>query len=642
MVTPRPLRLKSQVGTFGKESIALHQPVARAWVDTGIFHLDTLFDYWVPEKLSSTVLPGVRIQVEFGNSVHEAIVVERSEDSPNSGNLKYIRKVLSPHSVATADTLELISLVARRWAGTPYDIIRSAIPPRIAAVDKEKLPQSAKNEFSIEPDRELPRELLGRDIRIFWSLPPSKNISTLIAQLISARLGVGQVLLILPDERQLIQAEKALLAVLPPESVVRLDGHISRTDRYRNYLQIQAGRARVAIGLRGAIFTPLEADSTIIVMGESSELLYEPRTPGWNVRDVALMRASQFKVNLLFLGFSPSLELARLIESGWITHLSSKRRVTVSAASQSHGELLPSKLFSVVRSGLESGPVLFLVPRKGYGNAVLCSKCRNIALCSCGGRLEQKASGEDPQCVLCFTTFPSWHCTWCQGTLIYIASRGIDRFSEEIGRAFPHYQVINSSGDHIVDHVPDQPSLVVATPGSQPQAENSYAAVALLEGTRFFGHTELRSTEEAREHFFESASLVSDSGAVFLVLDSAHSIVGSLTRWDPTTMIRKELQDREELRFPPFYRFISLETEAAEGAALHLGLESARRDGRIPALTQISAPLLRDNQRSRLLVSAPFAVAPALIDFLHELQRRRSISHKALFTVRADPYSLTH
>ena len=645
MVTPRPLRLKSQVGALGKQRVAPHQPIARVWVDTGVYHLDAPFDYWVPEALSLTALPGVRIQVEFGNSVHEAIVIERAESAPNSGNLKQILKVLSPHSVATSETLDLISLVARRWAGTPYDILRSAIPPRISAVDREIDVIAKDAPFQWEASQDLPRELLANEIRAFWSLPPSRKMSSLISEVLVARVINGQVLFVALDERQLLQVEEALLAIVPPEWLARLDGHISRADRYRNYLRMKAGHARIAIGLRGSIFVPLVSKSTIVVMGETSELLYEPRTPGWNVRDVALMRAhsnvNQPKINLIFLGFSPSLELTRLIESGWMTHLSSKRRRTVSASSPMQGELLPSKLFSVVRAGLKSGPVLFLVPRKGYGNAVLCKKCRNISLCECGGRLEQRSLGADPQCVLCSTSYPSWHCAWCQETVIYIASRGIDRFSEEIGKAFPNFPVLNSSGDHIIDFVPNQPSLIVATPGSQPEVEGGYAAVALLEGSRFFGHTDLRSSEIASEHFFESASLVSNAGAVFVALDPGHPIVASLTRWDSTAMIRKELHDREELKFPPFYRFISIETDSTEATSLHTGLESARREGRISSLLEISGPHPRDNQRSRVLVSAPFSVAPGVVDFLHELQRRRSISHKALFTMRVDPFSLT-
>ncbi|HUW87777.1 MAG TPA: hypothetical protein VMW30_05310 [Candidatus Paceibacterota bacterium] len=642
MVAPRPLRLKSQVGTSGKPTVAIKLPVARVWVDSGVFHLDSPFDYWVPETLSSVALPGVRVQVEFGNSIHEAIIVERIESSPSAGNLKALLKVLSPHPVATSDSLSLISLVARRWAGMPYDVVRSAIPPRVASVDKE--PISLPQEFALPAVErgDIPLELFAKEVRAFWSLPPSLNVSQLLSRLIVNRVAHGQVLVVAPDERQLIRIEVDLLLLLPRESVVRLDGHLSRADRYRNYLKVVSGSSRVALGLRGSIFAPLQPGSTIIVLGETSELLYEPRTPGWNVRDVALMRANESKESLIFLGFSPSLELARLIETGWITHISSKRRRAVTAASQTHGELLPSKVFPIVRNALISGPVLFLVPRKGYGNAVLCNKCRNISLCECGGRLEQKAAGRDPQCVLCQKQFPSWHCAWCQDTLIYIASRGIDRFAEEIGTAFPNNQIINSSGDHIVDHIPHQPALVVATPGSQPSTPAGYSAVALLEGTRFLGHTDLRSAETAREHFFETASLVSESGIIFLALDQGHPMVASLTRWDATAMVRKELQDREELKFPPYYRYISLETNSREATSLLAGLETARREERIPSQTELSGPHARENERSRILISAPFSLAPTVVGFLHELQRRRSISHKPLFTMRVDPYSLTH
>lgn len=641
MVAPRPLRLKSQLGSAGKPTVASELPVARVWVDSGVFHLDSPFDYWVPESLSTLALPGVRVQVQFGSSIHEAIILERLASSPNGGNLKALLKILAPHPVATSESLSLIALVARRWAGMPYDVMRSAIPPRVAAVDKELI--SVAHEFELpEVDRsDIPRELFAKEVRAFWSLPPARNVFQLLSRLIVNRVVHGQVLVVAPDERQLAQVHAALLLLLPGELIVRLDGHLSRADRYRNYLTVVDGRSSVALGLRGSIFAPLQPGSTLIVLSETSELLYEPRAPGWNVRDVALIRASEGKENVIFVGFSPSLELARLIESGWITHITSKRRRAVVAAEQKQGELLPSRIFPIVRKALNSGPVLFLVPRKGYGNAVLCNKCRNISLCECGGRLEQRAAGRDPQCALCLKEFPAWHCAWCQGTLIYIASRGIDRFAEEIGSAFPNYQVINSSGDHIVDGIPPHPALVVATPGAQPFTPGGYAAVALLEATRFLGHTDLRSPESAREQFFESASLVSESGVIFLALDHGHPLVASLTLWDPTMMVRRELKDREELKFPPYYRYISLEMPAGEANSLFAGLESARLEERIPPQTQFSAPRALEQERTRILLSAPQSLAPVLVEFLHELQRRRSISQKPLFTMRVDPFSLT-
>lgn len=641
MVTPRPLKLKAQVGALGKRSVALELPVARVWVDTGVFHLDTPYDYWVPEDLADVALVGIRVQIEFGASMQEGIVIERVESSANTGNLKQILKVLSPNPVATAQTLELFRLVARRWAGSPYDVIRSAIPPRIASVDKEQFTDESNFDLLNEPPATAARQFAQRQIRAFWALPPIVPRQKLIAELVVTRSKFGQVLLIVPDERELIAIEQELTFYFSGKSMVRLDGGLTRSQRYRNFLLVTKGHVNIVLGLRGAVFAPLKTDATIIVTGESSESLHEPRAPGWNARDVALMRSNETAANLIFVGYSPSLEVARLIESGWLAHVSSKTRREVVAIPQSMGELIPSGAFSIIRRALKKGPVLFLVPRKGYGNSVLCNKCRNVALCSCGGRLELTGSEESPRCVLCRMTYVEWKCRWCQSGEIYLASRGIDRFAEEIGRSFPNIPLINSSGEHIVESAPSTPCLVVSTPGAQPRNHDGYSAVALLEGLRFFGHSELRSTENSREIFFQSAALAGSSSPVFVSFTPTHPIVAALTRWDASPLVRKELREREEMHFPPYYRFICIDLETKEAVKFHSGLVQAQIDHRLGQEVQISGPHQKSKEMSRLILSAPVSTAASVVDFVHELQRRRSISRKPSFTIRVDPYSLT-
>jgi len=642
VVTPRPLKLKAQVGALGKKSVSDVLPVARVWVDTGVFHLDTPFDYWVPAEMAQMADVGTRVEVEFGSSSHEGIIIERAESSPNTGNLKQIIKVLSPNPVATPETIELFRLVARRWAGSPYDIIRSAIPPRIASVDKETFPTAIANFALLAPVPVVhDKALMQERVRVFWALPPAVPRHKLIAELVAARAKLGQVLLLVPDEKELSLIEDELAEYISLGSMARLDGHLTRSERYRNFLRAIKGQVDVVLGLRGAVFAPLKEGATIVILGESSESLHEPRSPGWNARDVALIRASDSKTNLILAGYCPSLEVARLIESGWLTHVSSKTRKEVVAIPQAMGELIPDGAFSIIRKALRNGPVLFLVPRKGYGNSVLCRKCRNVAHCECGGRLELVGAGEKPRCVLCHTPYPTWKCNWCQSGEIYLAARGIDRFTEEIGRAFPNFPLVNSSGDHIVETVPSAPSLVIATPGAQPRTSEGYAAVALLEGLRFFGHSELRSTENSREIFFQSAAMARTSGAIFLAFTPTHPIVPALTRWDASPLVRKELQEREEMNFPPYYRFVCIDMDSKETARFQSGLLQAQREGRIAPEVRIGATIEKSSEISRITLSVPVTTASALVDFVHELQRRRSISRKPLFAIRVDPYSLT-
>ncbi len=635
MANIRPLALKRQVGRAGKSEIAKSDPVARIWVDTGVFHLDSPYDYLVPEDLSAAVEIGVRVEVPFGAALHEGIVLERMSETAHSTTLKEISKVLSPYAVATSASLDLISATAKRWAGVPYDVLRSAVPPRAKLWEP-----SVGHETIATSGDDFAKEFTQAKVKVFWSFPPITPIADLLISLVHIRLTFGQVLILVPDERTLIHLDSSLRKHFSSEILVRIDGHISRGLRYSNYLAVMRGDARIILGLRGGVFTPLVAGSSLILLNESSHQYYEARAPGWNARDVALLRVRSENLSLILTGYSPTLETARLVDSGWLNIVTSKVRTSVVISEGQRGELIPSPIFSLVRRSLKQGPVLFLVPRKGYGNAILCNKCRNFAQCECGGRLQKSSAKSVPQCAICAREYPDWRCTWCGSQVVYVAGRGIDRFAEEIGKSFPNWPLHNSSGEHIIEYVSNSPSLVVTTPGSTPIAEKGYAGVVILQGLRFFGHSDLRASERARELFFNCAAQISEVGEIGVVIAPAHPIGAALTTWDPTNMVRRELLEREEALLPPFCRTILLEMESSESSGIFNGLLRARQDLRIPSTSQIYGPHGRINGRSRITLSVPVAEAEILVKFIPELQRKRSISKKSLFNIRVDPYSL--
>ena len=76
-----------------------------------------------------------------------------------------------------------------------------------------------------------------------------------------------------------------------------------REERYRNYLQAMHGSDSVVVGTRSAIFAPVKNLSTVIIHKESSYDHYELRSPGWNSRSIALIRAKteSFKLILEYL-----------------------------------------------------------------------------------------------------------------------------------------------------------------------------------------------------------------------------------------------------------------------------------------------------------------------------------------------------
>ena len=103
MALTRPLRLKSEVAKLRPETSSSSLPIARVWVDSGVFHLDQSYDYLIPDNLTSAVRTGIRIQVPFHGREVEALVLSRIAIS-DSPVLKSISKVISHQSVATSES----------------------------------------------------------------------------------------------------------------------------------------------------------------------------------------------------------------------------------------------------------------------------------------------------------------------------------------------------------------------------------------------------------------------------------------------------------------------------------------------------------------------------------------------------------
>jgi primosomal protein N' (replication factor Y) len=626
VAAPKLFRLKAEVAPATSGPRASVLPFARVRVDTGVFHLDQLFDYQIPEKLSSSIQIGVRVQLPFGGRETEGIVVERVASPERAGELKSITKVLSALPIATSESLSFIDAVASHYACNSWDVVRSAIPPRVASVDKN---------FIVEAHDDVQRSKFSAE---FKTLEPFVQAQEQVATLVAENCGLGSVLIVAPDEKDVDLIIEALTS--KNLGTLKITAAMPREERYRNFLLAMHGPNSIVVGTRSAVFVPVKNLSTLIIHKESAPDHYEVRSPGWNSRSIALMRARSESLNLVFTGFSPSIDLSKLIDDREVKYVNSKNVVNVKAFNPTDGALLPGRIFAEIKKALSVGPVLFIAPRKGYGNALLCAHCRNVATCGCGGRLSVIAKNIAPNCVHCGKTFPEWKCSFCNRDKQYLAGRGIERAAEEISRAFPKYPVIVSAGDVIKDRVESKPSLVLATAGAQPQVDGGYSAVVILDGLRFFAHTDLRTQERARELFFETSSLISLKGAVLLVIDDSHPITSAIARWNVAPLIKRELSERTELHLPPTVFSVALAMDQAIGIQIANGLKKSISDGRMPQSSKIYGPTEIVEGQVKIIIHADKKDAEGLIQIVHELQRRRSIAKKDLFTLRVEPYSL--
>ncbi|MFM9151322.1 MAG: hypothetical protein ACKOPU_03505, partial [Candidatus Planktophila sp.] len=457
---------------------------------------------------------------------------------------------------------------------------------------------------------------------------------------ISLRRERGGVLVILPDLKDLKEIASEL--EVSGEKFSLLDSSLTRTQRYSTFLDVAGGESDVVIGTRSAIFAPVHNLQTLIIYREGSQSHYEVRNPGWNTRDVAILRSQIGSIDLTFAGFSPSSEVALMLDDQLIAGKGKGAKVEVSAYPQSHGELLPDRIFTPIRKALQEGSVLFLVSRKGYSQAISCRSCRNIALCTCGGRISFGGPDRGYSCSLCDKKSQSWICSWCKKSEPYLLGRGNIRYAQEIGRAFPGFPVFSSDAENPVETVDEENALVLATAGMAPRIAGGYRAVVVTDGDALFSQIDLRAHERAREAIMHATSLLAPEGKALVVIDSSHPMVAALSRWNLAPLLARELREREQTQLPPSVKAIVLEFDESDISSFISGIEVAKSSNRIPQSTRVLGPTKKDTGRSRLVLTVSRHDGQELIDFLTTYRKKRAALKKSIPMMRVDPYDLIH
>lgn len=611
--------------------LAAVNPVARVVLESSVPHLDRPFDYSVPAELSETAVPGVRVKVKFNGQELNGYIVERRVNSDAAHPLTALHKVVSPVAVLTPAISELAGTVAARYAGTLSDVLRTAVPPRVAKVEKDYLAGDLDADaVELKPFTEARAWAAYSNgapyLQHLASGGSPKAVVTalqgfgpdgwpaLVASAVATVRSSGRgAVVVVPDYRDLEQLEVALARVLPSSDVARLTADDGQTPRYRNFLRLLSGGAGVAIGTRSAAYAPVRDLGLVVCWDDGDDLHIEQRAPYAHTREVLLLRAEQENAACLMASHSRSTELQRLVEMQWAVPIEAPRtyvrstvpRVlnTADSFEQERDPLariarLPGAAWRAAKEGLERGPVLVQVARAGYAPSLVCETCRELARCNaCQGPLAISNSSAMPACRWCSTPAPQWRCSHCSGTKLRRGAAGVMRTAEELGRAFPGKAVVTSSGEHIKATVPDAPALVVATVGAEPVAPMGYAAALLLDGNSLLRRENLRAGEDTVRRWFNAASLVkpaTQGGLVVITADDT-AATGALLRWDASGFASRELALRKELQLPPAVRVASVTgaradvvhfSDAFENNAAQASVTKLRKAG--PAPVQLS------------------------------------------------------
>lgn len=584
--------------------LAEELPIAQVRIDSPLPHLDRVFDYGVPAPMAADAQPGVRVRVRFAGRLIGGFIVGRTASSAIAGEIRPLERVVSPEVVLTPDVLALVEAVAERYAGTFADVVRMAVPPRHARAEGAAVRGSEFRAVAGDADAArwsdyrhgaaLHRRIADGDAsraRAVWSAAPGRRWADDVASLVRTALSRedGGVIVVVPDAWDVQQLAEVLADCRETTAILTAD--LGPERRYREFCRVLRGGARLVIGTRTAVFAPMPALSLMVVWDDGDDLLWEPHAPYWNARDVAAVRSHLSGCTLVLGSPARSADAQQWCESGWAISLAVSRSRLRGVAPVVRGlapedeardeaaasARIPRTAWLVAKEGVRTGPVLIQVARRGYLPMLACQRCHRAAVCGCGGPLVMARGAPAAHCTWCGTLAAGWRCTDCGETRLRAGSVGVERTAEEFGRAFPGERIIWSAGDNLVRTIPDEPAIVVATPGAEPVATDGYAAVVVLDARGQLQRPSLRAVEDAAHRWFAALLLARPGATAVVTAENANPAVQALTRWDAPWLAGRELADRAQVGLPPATRAATLHGAPGDIASVCDALTVAHR-----------------------------------------------------------------
>ena len=628
MVTP--LKLKSQRADSKRKSVTVVaevNPVAKVLVNTPVSYLEDIYDYQIPQRLSERVIVGSIVKIEFGKGITEGVVLERT--SKSQSKLKQIQDVIGWPGMIGPEVLDHLKQVQNRFGGSLWNLINSFLPsiPKNNSSEIEKIEsrtaESRKSDLPTHISRPQATDIqTNHGVRYSISQPPGFAVFATLLDLIEIRTRIGQVLVIASDFREFDYLAKLLESKFG-KYLTKYDSRLGKIQRFQIFKRICQQMPKLILGVRSSAFLPLSKNASVIVLNDVDKSHFEQRSPGWNTRDVTLLRGSD--ISIFFYSATPSFEIQRLIEIGWIKQLEIANEVKFNFyVNDGFNTFIPT-----IRKSLSSGNVLVSVAAKGYANAFLCKKCRNIARCNCGGKLMIPSAGSSPSCYLCREIYTNWRCQICGEATPYVIAKGLDRTAEEIAKALPTANVIKLNVDSKEVIVSSKNNVIVSSRGCEPFI--NYSGLILLDGEQLYNQPTLRAEELLKHNWFDLISRVYNDGNIYISLPNQHPLTQQILQKKISNSV--PLKERSASKLPPFYRTCVVSGPATEIAIFSANLKKSNQH-------QVSPPFVISKEISKLIIRVDLEKGAEFVELMRDVVKMQGVKGKALFEYRFDPYDL--
>lgn len=283
-------------------------------------------------------------------------------------------------------------------------------------------------------------------------------------RLVEETLGLGRTAIVMVPEIALTPQLMDIFSSHFGDDIAVLHSSLTMGERYDEWKRIKAGKVKVVIGTRSAVFAPLENIGLIVIDEEQEHTYKSENSPRYHARDVAKYRCVRSGALLLLGSATPSIESMYAARTGKYSLFTLEDRyneqplpnVIIADMREElkdcNGGAISGLLREELRKNIESGEqsILFL-NRRGASNLVMCGECGYTFECrNCSVSMTYHSVGKRLRCHYCGWSQPIPDvCPECAGKLKYVGV-GTQKLEEELGELFPGVGIIRMDTDTVM------------------------------------------------------------------------------------------------------------------------------------------------------------------------------------------------
>ncbi|MCD6292231.1 MAG: primosomal protein N' [Deltaproteobacteria bacterium] len=507
-----------------------------------------------------------------------------------------------------------------------------------------------------------------------------KLIAEVLAQGLGAIYLVPEIALTIELVDRLIHEFGARVAVL--------HSGLSAGERYDQWRQVAADKARIVVGARSAVFAPL-ARPGIIIVDEEHEPSYKQESGfAYNGRDLALLRGQMAACCVVLGSATPSLisyygaqaERYKLLSLPHRLDEKAMPRVEIIDLGKDQKNMFAwdgfsRRLLERMKAVFANGrQVMLFLNKRGFSRTLYCLNCGYMPDCRlCSVHLTFHKSLDQLVCHYCGGQQPVPEiCPKCGGKRFFPLGIGIQKLEEGLAQHFPGARVLRLDRDatrrkgelgRIIKDFRQGKAEVLL--GTQMLAKGHNFPLVDLVGV-IFADLSLEMPEfTAPERTFQLLAQVagrtgrgrdSSSGEVIIqTLQPDHYSVLTAAAHDYVSFYNQELESRRELGFPPFSYLANLRAVGPDEGRVREFLSGAKKMG-LELLGQKSTGLHDTSPLIVLLGPVPSAIVKVqnryrwnllikasqrtlLHNFLRRWRRRFSAAPPLSWRLDIDPQS---